>query len=570
MIRALTAAALAFALAAPAGAASTPARYIVVEMDAAGNLTPVWETRVRLDLPAGAPALAATGAAERNGEPAVEATLLDPAGGVRYREVVRPTAWLRGEFAAAAGAVSPIAGHLLPRGTVHFVVRVPGVAGARLLLRRAGGPAVEIPAALPGTSAGALDIAAGVPVVTTIQSSGSPANRLDVLVVGEGYAASGQAKFLADVDALLAVFFAASPYAEYREFMNIAALYQPSREEGADHPAYRADCPAGDPTCCADTDALGDPLAGWFADTAFDARFCTLGIQRLLTVDDGKVLAAAAAAPDWDIVMVLVDDATYGGSGGQLAVVSTHATAAQIAQHELGHSFAVLADEYDSPYPGYPGCSDVVGLASCEANVTDQLDRALVKWAPWILPGTPVPTPAGDPAFATAIGEFEGARYTAAGMYRPRRQCLMRQLGRPFCEVCRQEFVLRLLGGGWGVPATGIDPIDPGSEVPPPGPLGVAAGGTLSFSVRLLRPAATPSLSVSWLVDGERVAGAEGEELAWTPSGPGAHRVELEVADATGFVHPQLAAPPSRRAWDVTVWSSRQPRRRVLSVASGP
>jgi hypothetical protein len=569
MMRALAAAVVALALAAPAGAASTPARYIVVEMDADGNLTPVWETRVRLDLPAGAPVLAAAATAERNGEPTVEAALLDPAGGVRYREVVRPMAWLRGEFAATGGTVSPIAGHLLPRGTVRFVVRVPAIAGARLLLR-SGGPAVEVPAVLPGTAAAALDAVAGAPVVTAIQSSGSPANRLDVLVVGEGYTASGQAKFLADVDALLTAFFAASPYAEYRELMNISALYLPSREEGADHPAYRADCPAGDPTCCADTDALGDPLAGRFVDTAFDARFCTFGIQRLLTVDDGKVLAAAAAAPDWDIVLVLVDDATYGGSGGQLAVVSTHATAAQIAQHELGHSFAWLADEYDSPYPGYPGCSDVVGQATCEANVTDQLDRALVKWAPWILPGTPVPTLAGDPAFATAIGEFEGARYTAAGMYRPRRQCLMRQLGRPFCEVCRQEFVLRLLGGGWGVPATGIDPIDPGSEIPPPGPVGVAAGGTLSFSVRLLRPAATPSLSVSWLVDGERLPGAEWEELAWTPPGPGTHRVELAVADATGFVHPQFAPPPSRRVWDVTIWSARHPRRRALSVGSGP
>jgi hypothetical protein len=565
MIRALAAAAL--ALAVPAGATSTPARYIVVEMDAAGNLTPVWEARVRLDLPAGEPVLAVAGAAERDGEPAVEAALVDSAGGVRYREVVRPTAWLRGEFAAAEGAVSPIAGHLLPRATVRFVVRVPEVADARLLLRRAG-RTIEVPALLPGPAA-ALDAVADAPVVTAIQSSGSPANRLDVLVVGEGYTASGQTKFLADVDALLASFFAASPYAEYRELMNISALYLPSREEGADHPAYRAACPPGDPTCCADTDAVGDPLAGRFADTAFDARFCTFGIQRLLTVDDGKVLAAAAAAPDWDIVLVLVDDATYGGSGGQVAVVSTHAAATQIAQHELGHSFALLADEYDSPYPGYPGCSDVVGLSTCEANVTDQLDRALVKWSPWILPGTPVPTPAGDPAFATAIGLFEGARYRASGMYRPRQQCLMRQLGRPFCEVCRQEFVLRLLGGGWGVPATGIDPIDPGSEVPPPGPVGAAAGTTLRFAVRFLRPAATPSLAVAWLVDGERVAGAEGAELRWTPPGPGVHRVELEVADATGFVHPELAIPPSRRAWDVTVWSARHPRRRALSVASG-
>jgi len=568
---------LALVLAAPAAASPpasdvpTAARYIVVEQDAAGNLTPVWEKRVRLELPAATPAgiAAAAGGGPDGGEPAIEATVVDAGGGVRYREVVRPTAWLRGEFATGHGAVSPIEGHFVPRDISHFVVRVPEIAGARLVLRRPGGAVTEVPAAPPAASA-ELDAVTATSIVAAIQNSGSPANRLDLLIVGEGYTASQYSKFLADVNALLASFFAATPYAEYQGFLNIAALYVTSQQEGADHPAYRSDCLPGDPTCCSDTTAVADPLAGRLVDTAFDAQFCTLGIQRLLTVDDRKVLAAAAAVPDWDTVIVLVNDSTYGGSGGQVAVISTNSRATEVAQHELGHSFSLLADEYETAYPGYPGCSDVVSSASCEANVTDETVRDRIKWAPWIHPDTPLPTSPADPAFAGVVGLFEGARYRSTGIYRPRRQCLMRELGRSFCEVCRQEFVLRLYRGGWGVPAAGIDPVDPGGESPPPGPIGVSIGNTLHFWVRLVRPAATPSLAVSWLIDGEPVAGADGEHLAWAPPHPGSFHVEIAVHDATGFLHEELAAPASRRQWEVTVWSGRHPRRRVPAGASAP
>ena len=182
------------------------------------------------------------------------------------------------------------------------------------------------------------------------------------------------------------------------------------------------------------------------------------------------------------------------------------------------------------------------------------------------IPTRRCPTPPNDPAFANAVGLFLGGRYRATGMYRPQRQCLMRELGRPFCAVCRQEFVRRLYAGDWGIPAAGIDPIDPGTESPPPGPVGVSAGETLHFWVRLVRPAATPSLAVSWSVDGVPIAGADGEHLAWTPPAPGVHRVEVAVQDATGLVYEQFAPPASRRAWDVTVWSGRHPRRRLATT----
>ena len=45
---------------------------------------------------------------------------------------------------------------------------------------------------------------------------------------------------------------------------------------------------------------------------------------------------------------------------GQLAALEAGyvGRAVGIAQHEFGHSFTGLADEYTTPYPGYPACSD--------------------------------------------------------------------------------------------------------------------------------------------------------------------------------------------------------------------
>jgi hypothetical protein len=560
LVAALTAAAVLAPSATPP-AILAPHRYVVVARDGGGTLRPGWQAPVRLAVPrAPDPVMAAAAAGSRD-QGAVSATVYNAGGRVVAARSLHPPQWLRGEFAAANLGDGTIAGVVLPLETAHFVVRVPAAAGDRLELEAPDRQRVAVPAELVSEIEGADALLAAADVVP-IRVAGSPANRLDIAIAAEGYTGVQREAFLADAHALADSFLATGPYAEYAALINVAALFVPSPAEGADHPEYRSGCAAGDPTCCADSAAQADPRAGTLADTAFDAAFCTAGIHRLLTVNTAKVLAAAAAVPDWDLLLVLVNDPVYGGSGGDVAVISREERAPEIARHELGHSFALLADEYATPFPGFPGCSDLVGPGSCEANVTDVIERVALKWAPWVLPDTPLPTAATDPSFAAVVGLFEGARYLATGMYRPRRECLMRQLARPFCEVCREAFVSRLYRGGWGIPAAGIDLVDPGSEIPPPGPVTVPAGEPLELSVALLAPETDPALAVAWSVDGKPLAGANGPTLSWVPAHPGVYRVELEVRDATGFVHPSHAADlVSRRAWEVSVPAPRPPRR---------
>lgn len=127
----------------------------------------------------------------------------------------------------------------------------------------------------------------------------------------------------------------------------------------------------------------------------------------------------------------------------------------------------------------------------------------------------------------------------------------MKSLGVPFGEVCAQGYVLKLYQGGWGVPAGGVDPIEPGSENPPPGIVNTA--GAVTISVDLLAPAGGPPLGVSWWVDNVVQPGATGDSFEFHPPAAGTFEVEIRVEDVTMLVHPDMAgtALESMRLWTV-------------------
>lgn len=535
------------ATALPAPAVAADWHYLVVEVDRLGRLEPVFHTRCDLAAPRASLSeaeAAAARAGRRRGQESVEVELL--AGGeVAFRDVVAVERFVHVEAADATGALDRVDVEL---DRAAAAVRVPAVVGGTLILR--GDTEVWLDLDRIDQAATVFRLAGWRPasVRSSLGSTRNPANRLDLLIMGDGYTAAQEVDFAADAAALSSAFLSISPYSTYSNFVAFSTLFTASTESGADHPPYSAGCSGDDRSCCSDPVALNDPLAGTYRATAFDARYCSYMIHRLLVTDAAKVLAAAAAAPDWDKIFVVVNDSTYGGSGGYIAVASTNPSAPDVMRHEFGHSFSGLADEYESAYPGYPPCSDITGPA-CEPNVTDQTVRAAVKWEPWIHPSVPVPTPEGAGYYGD-VGLFEGARYLASGMYRPREwHCLMRGLGRPFCEVCAQTFVLTLYNGGWGVPAAGIDPIEPGSEIPPVGT--VPFSGSQVFSVDVLSPAGGPAATVEWRVDDVVQVGQTGASFTFAPLASGAYAVEVRVADGTPLVHPEMAGTSltSSRQW---------------------
>ncbi len=520
-----------------ASVAAAPAHYLVFELDQAGRAIPLFHTQVDIDLdpqPIQVPALEKA-RFSLNGELQARARGYRD-GQLQHAESLRFDTLQRLEFGHPDGHIGQARSD---RSTQHFVIRLPASADElrldlgrgeqRFDLRELEKNSAQLP--LAGIAAGS--------VIADKQLSGPPSNRLDVLVMGDGFQASEASQFTVQTRIAANAMVDTPPFSDFRELINLNYLFTPSQQSGADHPPYQAGCTTT--SCCADPAAQFVTTPGRFVNTAFDARFCAAQIHRLLVVDAAKVLAAAAAVPDWDMILMVVNDEAYGGAGGTMPVTSSHPAANLVAVHEVGHSFARLADEYTTPFPGFGACSDLVAGRSCEPNVTDQTQRDQIKWRDWIPATTPVPTPAATPG----VGLFEGARYLTSGIYRPvHSDCLMARLNAPaFCPVCAQAYVLSLYQGGWGVPSAGIDLIEPGSEVPSSNePVVYQAGTTQRFSAEVLA-SNVPGMQQQWFLDGTPIEGATDSfidfQLAEYSSFQ--HRLELRVTDRSAYLQPAMA-----------------------------
>ena len=249
---------------------------------------------------------------------------------------------------------------------------------------------------LPRTNASA-DVAAEV---VTIQQTGAPGSRYDLVFVGDGYTAAEQELFHSQVVARWAQLAAVEPFRTLKNSFNVWQVNVVSAESGSDN----------------------DPTLGVERDTALGGRFWCGGLDRLVCVDDVAAKQYAALAPGADQALVLVNSATYGGSGGSVTVSSGgNALSGDIVVHELGHSIGGLADEYGGDPGTYPGGEPIEPNASVADEATMRAQR--LKWFSYL--GRP--TPDGG-----VIGTFEGAAYYDRGVYRPSEDSMMRSLGNEF------------------------------------------------------------------------------------------------------------------------------------------
>jgi IgA Peptidase M64 len=267
----------------------------------------------------------------------------------------------------------------------------------------------------------------------TVVNHGLPSQRWNLLVMGDGYRQAEIIKYSYDVENFINKLKDTKPFDRLWNAINVYRIDIASTDSGAD-----------DPVACGGT--------GVTPATYFDATFCSGGIQRALTVNNTTaIILANNRLPEWDMILVLVNSPIYGGTGGGVAVSSTHSSASEIVIHEIGHTAFGLADEYES----YAGCGsgelghDVyVGPEPFEPNVTINTDRNTNKWRHLILPTTPMPTTSNadctqcdsqlSPVPEGTVGTFEGAQYFHCGKFRPEFNCKMRALGFSFCAVCQE------------------------------------------------------------------------------------------------------------------------------------
>ena len=246
----------------------------------------------------------------------------------------------------------------------------------------------------------------------TLLSNGSPDKKLDLVFLGDGYTEPELSLYRDDVRRFTDHLFSQPPFSEHQDLFNVHRVDIVSPQSGTD-----------------------DSCAGTSVTTALDAGFFATGTDcRLLyTYSGAKVYQAASRAPGYDpgagLVVVIVNSVKYGGaaSAGGYAVVNRGPSGPEAMAHELGHSFGLLADEYDQAGRTYTS-----GEPS-QPNVTIERNLSLLKWARWIAAATPIPTTALS--IQDVPGLYEGAMNFAAGIFRPTFDSKMRTLNRPYERV---------------------------------------------------------------------------------------------------------------------------------------
>jgi len=295
--------------------------------------------------------------------------------------------------------------------------------------------------------------------VVPIRVSGPSKDKVDLLIIGDGYTSAEMPKFLKDVRRMSDHLFQVSPFRERAKDFNVWAMAVPTQESGVSRPS-----------------------TGNYHASPLGTRYDIFGSERYVLALDNRALREIAQYAPYEFIEILVNNETYGG-GGIFGQFSTAAAGNDwgnyLFVHEFGHHFAGLADEYYTSDVAYQSTS--ARIEPWEPNVTALKDPANVKWKDKVAAGTALPTPWPKEAYEQGsreyqkrraalraanrpesemsalfredlkrtdalfspdpnrhvVGAFEGANYEATGYFRPEMQCIMFDRSEKFCSVCR-------------------------------------------------------------------------------------------------------------------------------------
>ncbi len=236
--------------------------------------------------------------------------------------------------------------------------------------------------------------------VYTLHKSGSDRENFVIVIMGDGYTASQREQFVEDATKKAQGMLTWSPYKEYSDRINIYGIPAVSNESGI------------------------SVYGGKSVDTYFHIRVWG---KAAVFSNDGDELAKAlrqeleenyldAGATVGTIHMLSNADGSYGASINSLFSFSANSdenSNGTAMAHEIAHSIGGLGDEYER-YTNKP-------------NTSDTTDPDTIKWS-------------------KLLG-FRGVGVTMAGTetaFAPSRECMMRWLGQPFCEVCKMELARKL------------------------------------------------------------------------------------------------------------------------------
>jgi len=186
--------------------------------------------------------------------------------------------------------------------------------------------------------------------------------------------------------------FTVEPYKEYKQHFNIYVVYAQSNNRRA---------------------AVGTPTD---ADRTKFSSYFDSQVTRLLMIANQDVtdtyIEKAVPLDHAHIVLMIVNDPIYGGSGGYYSTTSVDPNSKYIAIHEIGHSFGGLTDEYeDDQLAAFTTRAGALAYP----NTDTTKDPLKIKWAHFL----------DKNAYRPVVNIFAGGYYFANGVYRPERGSVM-------------------------------------------------------------------------------------------------------------------------------------------------
>ena len=237
--------------------------------------------------------------------------------------------------------------------------------------------------------------------VYAIHKTGDDKENFVIVIMGEGYTREQQEQFLKDATAKAQGLLKWSPYKEYSDRINIYAVQTVSNETGVGVMYGESN-----PDTYFHVQAFGKSC--YFAKDGKDKA------EALRAELESRYLDTGAAVGT--IHIICNTTANIGSSSNALFSFSANSgenAQGDVMTHEISHSIGRLGDEYDKKMQG--------------ENISDTSDPDKIKWHKML--------------------GFRGIGITAAGtetVFAPSRVCMMRDLGNPFCEVCKMELARRL------------------------------------------------------------------------------------------------------------------------------
>ena len=283
--------------------------------------------------------------------------------------------------------------------------------------------------------------------VKSYLQNGSPHNKVDLLILPEGYTRREMRQFRKDVNHFMQVLFNAPPFSELQTQFNVWYLEVPSEESGID-----------------------DPQKGVFIKSAFEFSYNSFETDRYILGFENQQIRDIAANAPYDQLYFLINSQKYGG-GGIFNLYSTcynHSENKEnswwpdyVFVHEFGHACGGLADEYYNSEVAYSEFYPL-GIEPWEPNITVCTDKNRLKWRELVDDSTPIPTPwekalydkipykdtksredlLQTQEYWRKVGTFEGAGYASEKLYRPFLDCRMFSKSLTgFCPVCSAAIV---------------------------------------------------------------------------------------------------------------------------------